>query len=659
MLFSLSDRFRKALVAGLTAGIFLLDVYAPLGMGIWLLYCLPLWLVSESADARPGHAYAFTGLCTLLVACGPFVSPPGSPVAIAVVNRSLGIAFLWVFCFLFLEKNKKEHHLWLKEERTRSVLSIITDVPWVTDNRGAFIQPQPKWETYTGQSWNQYRQFGWVEALHPDDRLRVQEEWQRACRNPGVYESRGRLWHAATQQYRHYVARAIPLHNPDGTLREWVGTCTDIEDVTKGAAEREVLLQQEQAARRQAEEASRLKDEFLAVLSHELRTPLNAILGWSQLLGEGRVPPQSVQAALAAIKRNAQNQAGLIEDLLDISRIVTGKLRLRVRPTDLAAVVTAAIETVRPAAESKGVRLQASVASPLPPISGDSQRLQQAFWNILSNAVKFTDRGGRIEVTVEPVPSHIQVTVSDTGKGIPAEFFPYLFDRFRQVDPSSTRQHGGLGLGLAIVREIVQIHGGTVTAESPGLGQGATFRVSLPIRLSQLAPETRMGKVAPLAQEKPGRPWHCPAVLRQCRVLLVDDEPDSLEVVAAVFRTCGSEVHTAASAAQAREHLRAWEAQLIVCDIGMPGEDGYTFIRKLREAERTGSERSSTAIALTAYARAEDRVRALSAGFQAHVAKPVEPMELVTVAASLVSAFGGMPPTSAGDDEPDFKSAAV
>ncbi|MBV8860024.1 MAG: PAS domain S-box protein [Acidobacteria bacterium] len=383
---------------------------------------------------------------------------------------------------------------------------------------------------------------------------------------------------------------------------------------------------------REAQESSRLKDEFLATVSHELRTPLTAILGWAHMLRTGQFNDESARRAFETVERNARAQAQLIDDLLDVSRIITGKLRIDVRPIDPNTFIEAAVEAVRPAAEAKGVRLQKVLDTGTVTVSGDPVRLQQVVWNLLSNAIKFTPRGGRVQVRLERVNSHVEVAVSDTGSGIPAEFLPHVFDRFRQADQKTTRQHGGMGLGLAIARHLVELHGGTVRAESAGEGQGATFTVLLPVAPVYQAGEESV-RVHPAARST------LPSFelfdrLDGVKVLVVDDEPDTREMLKAGLGQCGASVFVAASAAEALEEIEKSAPDLIISDIGMPGEDGYELMKRVRKLppERGGRV---PAIALTAYARVEDRMQALRVGYQMHVPKPVELAELAAVAASL------------------------
>lgn len=383
----------------------------------------------------------------------------------------------------------------------------------------------------------------------------------------------------------------------------------------------------------QAQEASQLKEEFLATVSHELRNPLNAILGWSRMLRSQRVPAEDIPKALETIERNAQTQTQLIDDLLDVSRIITGKLRMDVRPADPNLFIEAAIEAVKPAAEAKGVRLQKIMDTSSVSVPGDPIRLQQVVWNLLSNAIKFSDRGCHVQVRLERVHSHVEIVVSDSGQGIAPEFLPHVFDRFRQADQRTTRQHGGMGLGLAIVKTLVELHGGSVAAASPGPGQGATFTVRLPV-VPVYQIDSSGGRVHPSARELlPNAEFG--DRLDGLVMLIVDDEPDTRELLKTGLENCGARVMVATSCSEALEVIETRVPDVLISDIGMPGEDGYDLIRRLRSLppERGGQ---IPAVALTAYARVEDRLRALRSGYQMHVPKPVELAELVAVADSLV-----------------------
>jgi signal transduction histidine kinase/ActR/RegA family two-component response regulator len=418
------------------------------------------------------------------------------------------------------------------------------------------------------------------------------------------------------------------------------GLSVHFRNVTKrkrAEEERARLLASEQEARRRAEEANSLKDGFLAMISHELRTPLTAMLGWARLLRQGKLDEAAAARAVESIERNAQAQAQLIEDLLDTSRIITGKLHLNICPVRLAEIIRAATDSVRPAADGKGIHIESRIDETASVISGDPDRLQQVVWNLLSNAVKFTPAGGRVEVQLERVDAaYVEIRIRDSGIGISAQFLPHVFDRFRQADSRTTRTHGGLGLGLAIVRHLVELHGGIVYAESPGEGEGATFVVTLPI--AAVRAQARASESVPLAVGS--RAWSDnPTALDGLHVLIVDDEPDARQLLTIVLEQYGATVTSAASVAEALAALERSRPDVLVSDIGMPGEDGYDLIRKIRTMtpERGGH---IPAVALTAYARLEDRVRALSAGYQMHVPKPIEPAELAAVVASVTQRTG-------------------
>jgi PAS domain S-box-containing protein len=685
---------------------------------------------------------------------------------------------------------RAEEELSQSEARFRSLVQTSVAAIWTTNAEGIPVEDAPSWRAFTGVMLEQWLGgSAWLDTCHPEDRERVAQAWQRAITTKTPYEVEGRMRHVSGS-WRWVLSRAVPVFNLDGTVREWVGSNTDISEarraeeratrlqaatsalsqaLTPGDVARAILMEamrglgseagvvyrrnaegmleilyevghrksfldhfrtlapdlhdnpvvdavrtgevkwfcsnahlaehypevaalrgletttaltmlpmwvngqpvgaivlslpDERASspeelrflrllaqqcgealerarlyevaeqeRQRAEQASRLKDDFLGVLSHELRTPLTAILGWVQILRTRELAPDRRERALETIERNARAQTQLIEDLLDVNRIVSGKLRLDVRPTHPVKVIENALEVVRPAAEAKGLQLQALLDPEVGPLQGDPNRLQQVVWNLLSNAVKFTPQGGRVTVCLSRGPSHVEIEVKDTGDGISASFLPHVFERFRQADASSTRRHGGLGLGLAIVRQLVELHGGTVEAHSAGQGLGATFIVRLPL----VAP--RPDAVEPVrAQPPPGvsLPVNYPKELRGRRILVVDDDADARELLTTLFQEGGARVSSAASAAQALALLKQETPDLLVSDIGMPEMDGYALIREVRrgDAERGGRV---PAVALTAYARMEDRSAALQAGFDTHVAKPLNSSELLGVAVSLL-----------------------
>jgi signal transduction histidine kinase/ActR/RegA family two-component response regulator len=389
--------------------------------------------------------------------------------------------------------------------------------------------------------------------------------------------------------------------------------------------------QVERAKRTELERLGRIKDEFLANLSHEIRTPLNAILGWSQLLVPGKTSEEELTEGLEIITRNARTQAKLIDDLLDMSRIISGKMRLDVQRVDLSAVIDDAIESVRPAAEAKGIQLQKMVDPIAGPVTGDPNRLQQVIWNLLINAIKFTPKGGKVQVVVERVNSHVELSVSDTGKGIAAEFLPHVFERFSQADNSSRRGYTGLGLGLAIVKSLAELHGGSVRVKSGGEGNGTTFILSLPTSVVHTLDSAE--NLQHIKVDRQETLLHAPD-LKGVKVMIVDDEADALGLVKHIMENCGATVKVCTSAADCLEAVPIWRPDVLVTDIGMPDMDGFALIAGMRALKRDQGGQTP-AVASTAFARSEDRRQAMLAGFNVHVAKPVEPGELVAVVSRL------------------------
>jgi PAS domain S-box-containing protein len=424
---------------------------------------------------------------------------------------------------------------------------------------------------------------------------------------------------------------AAPIRDQRGHPRGVVLVFRDTRERRRVEEERAKLLARERAARAEAEEANRAKDEFIATLSHELRTPLNSVLGWARLLRMGKLDVSGIRRAVAAIERGATTQAQIVDDLLDMARVVRGQMRLDVRPVELIPVIEAAVDTVRPAASARDIQIVASLEPRTGAVAGDPGRLQQVAWNLLTNAVKFTPAGGRVDVRLEQRGSMVELSVSDTGGGIAAEFLPHVFERFRQADSSTTRVHGGLGLGLAIVRHLVEAHGGTVAAESPGAGLGSTFRVALPV----YNPRAQIREAAtPRPAPRIATPVPRAVALDGVRVLIVDDDRDTLDVVTQLLEHGGAEVRAAASAAQAMETLRQWPPDVLVSDIGMPDQDGYELIRRVRDlAPEEGGQ--VPAAALTAFTQSDHRDQALSAGYQLYLAKPIEPAALTAAVAQL------------------------
>jgi len=395
----------------------------------------------------------------------------------------------------------------------------------------------------------------------------------------------------------------------------------------RGNVEQNQLLDVERRARFEAERVAHLKDQFLANLSHELRTPINAILGWSQLIKPGESTNEELVEALEVIQRNARLQAHLINDLLDISRVVSGHMRLDVQRVELPAVIDAAMESLKPAANAKNIRIEKMIDPLAGPVTGDPARLQQIVWNILSNALKFTGQAGKVQIVLERVSSHLDLSISDSGEGISAEFLPHVFDRLSQADSLPTRRYGGLGLGLAIVKSLTELHGGSVRVKSGGTGLGSTFTVSLPVSILHAKPDSK-GRQHPTSPQDLSPPYA--PHLGGASVLIVDDDADTMELVKRVLRGCGAQVTTAASGAEALTQLQQECPDVVLADIGMPEMDGYELIKLIRALDSYPA-RMVPAVAMTALARSEDRRRAMLAGFDLHLAKPIEPAELVAV----------------------------
>lgn len=472
------------------------------------------------------------------------------------------------------------------------------------------------------------------DRMHPDDRDRTRAAIESSISERRHYDIDYRTVSEDGKHVKWIRAIGRAYYDAEGKPDRFDGITVDVTDRKRVEAERERLLESERAARNEVERASHMKDEFLATLSHELRTPLNAILGWSQILASASDSPETLTEGLETIQRNARSQAQIIDDLLDMSRIISGKVRLDVQRVEIAPVVQASVETLRPTAEAKGIRITAVLDPLAGPVAGDPGRLQQVLWNLLSNAVKFTPRGGRVQVVLERVNSHLEITVTDTGEGIKPEFLPNVFDRFRQADASTTRKHGGLGLGLAIVKQLVELHGGSVRAKSAGENAGSTFIVTLPVTVMHAEPSEAVVRRHPTSHIDRGMAKDVCVELKDVKVLVVDDEPDARGLLKRLLEDCEAVVITADSVPDAFEKFRAAKADIVVSDIGMPGEDGYSLIDKIRKLHPSEGG-SVPAIALTAYARSEDRTRSILAGFDMHISKPVEPAELIATVASL------------------------
>ena len=547
--------------------------------------------------------------------------------------------------WLAAEKRRNEKALRQSRERLQMAMDAAKIYSWEMNLATRQIDWSNNLERVIGFSLPNDYQITLNDLVHADDKETLESKIFDAVNQRETYESEFRLVNPANGETVWMRGQGVLADQEAGDPPRFVGITQNIHERKKAEHERENLLRREQDARRQAEEASRLKDEFLATVSHELRTPLNAILGWSQMLISSKFSEADTRRAVETIYRNAKSQAQLIEDILDVSRIITGKLRIETEPTMLAPIIQTAIETLRPSIEAKNIKLQLLLEFETKPVLADSDRMLQVFWNLISNAVKFTPENGRVGVELENVNRQIKITVSDTGQGIEPEFLPFVFDRFRQADGTSTRTHGGLGLGLSIVRHIVELHGGTVEVVSAGAGAGAAFTVYLPVWETPQNAEKIIGddgsrdfsirKQAPESSNTEGDDE-----LKGLRVLLIDDEQDALEMLTLMLRQSGITVEPQTNAADALEFIKERTPQIIISDIGMPEQDGYGFIEKLRELppEKGGS---IPAIALTAYSGADEKTRVLSSGFQIYLPKPVDSSELFDALKSLRKELNG------------------
>ncbi|MBC7825962.1 MAG: response regulator [Candidatus Parcubacteria bacterium] len=502
--------------------------------------------------------------------------------------------------------------LHLSERRFRTLADAVPNFVWINNADGEADYLNSRWQEYTGTSFGVQKAQTWVGATHPDDMEAVTETRTIGIRSGNPYEIECRI-RRHDGVYRWHLVRVVPFKDEQDQLLYWYGTATDIDDAKR--------------LYHQAKEANRIKDEFLAVLSHELRTPLNPIVGWSRLLRAKPPDPITLARGLETIERNAKIQTQLIEDLLDVSRILRGKFSLNAQPVNLVTVIESALETVRLSADAKSIQLEFNAADNINYVAlGDAGRLQQVIWNLLSNAIKFTPNHGHVEIELTIDSTHTladeqyaKITVRDTGKGIDSEFLPYVFDSFRQADGSTTRTFGGLGLGLAIVRHLIELHGGTTEAISLGDGKGSTFTVKLPLLKHE---DGRLDE----NRDSSFSLYSSPLPLAGLRILVVDDERDALGWMTVLLEQSGAIVHSALSAEKAFAAIEQFKPNILLSDIGMPEEDGYMLLKRVRASEN-GSQ--IPAIALTAYARIEDRERAIAAGFQDHLAKPIELEQLI------------------------------
>jgi PAS domain S-box-containing protein len=587
----------------------------------WPLIFIVAWLAGKGPSLL---ATALSVAAVIYLAPAFSWQVGGAEVALALMLFSVAGA---IGAFLASWRRRSDDALRASMRRFESLADSAPVLIWESGPDGLRHYFNQAWLRFTGHTLDQERAQGWIASVHPDDRARFLATYRAAHEAQKPFEIEYRL-RRADGAFRTVLARGVPRRDEDDYLGH-TGICLDVTDQRNA-------LDEAQIARAEAEEASRSKDAFLATVSHELRTPLSPILTWAHMLREGRLDPAEQQRAIEVIERNARMQAQLVEDLLDVSRIVAGKLRLDVRPVEIAAIVERAIETVRAAADAKAIQLQVMLDTSVISVHGDPDRLQQIIWNLLSNAVKFTPKGGRVHVMLERVNSHVEIAVADSGIGVPSEQLPHLFQRFWQADASPSRAHGGLGLGLAIARHLAELHGGTLVAESPGSGQGSTFTLKLPLPpLVRSAGEAQ--RRHPALRERTAR---APLVrLDGIAVLLVDDERDAVESSRLLLEQCGAITRVATSADEAFQVLDEWTPDVLVSDIGMPGEDGYSLLARLRA--RDDALAHLPAIALTAFAGVEDRVRLLSAGFQLHLAKPADLAEFIAAVAAVANRPSG------------------
>lgn len=528
------------------------------------------------------------------------------------------------------ERRNTESALQESEFMFRTLADTMPQLFWVIRPDGYHEYCNQRWHDYIGLTLEQAHGSGIYQMIHSADLFNTMRTFEEAVQTGKMFITEHRLRRSSDGEYRWHLSQALPLYDQDGQIVKWFGSSTDIHDQKLMVEERAQALERERAARMELERVNRMKDEFLAVVSHELRSPLNAILGWSRLLQTRTFDPQKTEQALASIERNAQSQTQLIEDLLDISRIIRGNVRLDLRPISLIPCIQAAIDTIRPTATAKSIAINFHFDPEIGSISGDPDRLQQIVWNLLSNAVKFTPAGGQVAVRVRALHPMAQIQVSDTGKGIHPDFLPHVFERFRQADATTTRTQGGLGLGLAIVRNLVELQGGQIRAYSAGEGKGATFTVELLL----LAPASQNFE-ANYPQFYRQTTLDTPLNLTGIKVLIVDDEKDTCEFLQATLEQYGATVVSAVSAAEALQLLQAHKPNVLLSDIGMPDEDGYALIRRIRSLPHHQGGQIPAA-ALTAYAREGDRLQVLDAGFHIHIPKPIEPIQLLTVILKLV-----------------------
>lgn len=521
-----------------------------------------------------------------------------------------------------------------REAKFDSLILATATTYWNANAEGEIIDDVPMWNKLTGQSTKQMQNLGWQSVIHPDDVEATTLKWQASLKERNIYECEFRL-KMKSGEYRYFLSRALPVLDINGDVREWVGINVDIQNqknsdfkLVEAAIERDHILKREQAARKEAEEANSQKDDFLATLSHELRTPLTAILGWIKMLRAGQLEDSDIPHALETIERNTEIQNQLIEDLLDVSRIVSGKILLEIQPIQASSIIETALNSILPSAETKEIQVISNIHATTSKISVDPRRIQQILWNLLSNAVKFTPKGGQIIVSMSEKSNWLEVCVKDSGIGIETDSLTKIFERFSQADNSKARRQNGLGLGLAIARHLAEAHGGTIEVTSEGKDKGSTFILRLPTFPQQNAviQSLVLPKINNVAKLR----------LDGISLLVVDDDEDNRDLLKTLLSHYGAKVTLASSAEEAMKFLLDSPPDILISDIGMPDEDGYQFMTKVRKLSKEQGG-SVPAIALTAYAKIEDREKALSVGFQKHIAKPIDPTAFVEVIAEMLS----------------------
>ncbi|MFW7379040.1 MAG: response regulator [Oligoflexus sp.] len=534
------------------------------------------------------------------------------------------------------EKKRAFEKMRVIERRFQIMADCAPVLIWMSDATTNSTFFNKGWLDFTGRSLEEEYGKGWTKSLHPDDFEEVMQTYLTAFHARQEYKMEYRL-KRQDGEYRWLMAHGMPRFEENNKFTGYIGTCMDITERKLAEAEREAAWQREMAARQEAERLNRIKDEFLATLSHELRTPMHAITGWAELLSRQLLDEQEAAEAATAIYQSAQAQNQLISDLLDISGMISGKVHLDAAPLDIIHVIHSCLETIRLSAEAKEIDIQLHSESKISAIKGDATRFKQVIWNLLSNAIKFTPKHGQIDIHIRRQHSNVEIEVKDNGEGIETDFLPHVFDRFSQSDSSLTRRHGGLGIGLSIVRHLVELHGGQVEAYSLGKNQGASFIIRLPVlsvAQSQNSKKQADERKELFSQALQNEGNFSEKKLEKLKILVVDDQPDVIGLVKAVLQRQGAEVITAASVCEALKAFEVHQPDLLLSDIGMPYEDGYDLIRKIR-SQQSGRGGSIPAVALSAHIQEDVRQKALNAGFHTHLAKPIDASSLVETLAQL------------------------